>query len=98
MRLGPRRPRDMYLFVFIVISNSSSLYIDYIVNVLFIFCRYKMKLSIAMISLFHIVKSQGKYVCSVYGLQYVGESKQPFHERLNGHRSDLTKKTFLPVS
>ena len=31
-------------------------------------------------------------VCSVCGLQYVGESKQPFHKRLNGHRSDLTKK------
>ena len=36
--------------------------------------------------------------CSVCGLQYVGESKQPFHKRLNGHRSDLTKKVFLPVS
>ena len=36
--------------------------------------------------------------CSVCGLQYVGESKQPFHKRLNGHRSDFTKKTFLPVS
>ena len=30
--------------------------------------------------------------CSICGLQYVGESKQPFHKRLNGHRSDLTKK------
>ena len=36
--------------------------------------------------------------CFVCGLQYVGESKQPFHKRLNGHRSDLTKKPFLPVS
>ena len=36
--------------------------------------------------------------CSVCGLQYVGESKQPFHQCLNGHRSDLTKKTFLPAS
>jgi hypothetical protein len=36
--------------------------------------------------------------CSVCGLQYFGESKQPFHKRLNGHRSDLAKKTFLPVS
>ena len=36
--------------------------------------------------------------CSVCGLQYVGESKQPFHKHLNGHRSDLTKKLFLPVS
>jgi hypothetical protein len=36
--------------------------------------------------------------CSVCGLQYVGESKQPFHKCLNGHRSDLTKKSFLPVS
>jgi hypothetical protein len=30
--------------------------------------------------------------------KYVGEYKQPFHKRLNGHRSDLTKKSFLPVS
>ena len=36
--------------------------------------------------------------CSVCGLQYIGESKQPFHKRLNGHRSDLAKKPFLPVS
>ena len=36
--------------------------------------------------------------CSVCGLQYVGESKQPFHKRLNGHMSDLTKKSYLPVS
>ena len=36
--------------------------------------------------------------CSVCDLQYVGESKQPFHKRLNGHRSDLTKKPFLPVN
>jgi hypothetical protein len=27
-----------------------------------------------------------------------GEPKQPFLKRLNGHRSDLTKKPFLPVS
>lgn len=36
--------------------------------------------------------------CPICGLQYVGESKQPFHKRLNGHRSDLTKKPLLPVS
>ena len=36
--------------------------------------------------------------CSVCGLQYVGESKQPFHKRLNGHRSDLTKMSFRHVS
>ena len=36
--------------------------------------------------------------CLVCGLQYFGESKQPFHKRLNGHRSDLTKKSFIPVS
>jgi hypothetical protein len=36
--------------------------------------------------------------CSVCGLQYVRESKQPFHKRLNGHRSDFTKKPFLSVS
>ena len=28
----------------------------------------------------------------------LGESKQPFHKRLNEHRSDLTQKIFLPVS
>jgi hypothetical protein len=26
------------------------------------------------------------------------ESVQPFNKRMNGHRSDLTKKTLLPVS
>ena len=36
--------------------------------------------------------------CSVCDLQYIGESKQPFHKRLNGHSSDLTKKSFLPVN
>ena len=36
--------------------------------------------------------------CSVCGLQYVGESKQPFHKLLNGHRSDLTAKSFLLVT
>ena len=36
--------------------------------------------------------------CSVCGIQCVGESKQPFPKRLNGHRSDLTKQPFLPVS
>jgi hypothetical protein len=34
----------------------------------------------------------------ICGSQYVGESVQPFSERMNGHRSDLTKKTLLPVS
>ena len=28
----------------------------------------------------------------------VGESVQPFNKRMNGHRSDLTKKTLSPVS
>ena len=36
--------------------------------------------------------------CHVCGSQYVGESVQPFNKRINGHRSDLTKKTLLPVS
>ena len=36
--------------------------------------------------------------CHVCGSQYVGESVQPFSKRMNGHRSDLTKKTLLPVS
>jgi hypothetical protein len=36
--------------------------------------------------------------CSVCGLQYVGDYKPPFHKRRNGHRSNLTKKPFLPVS
>jgi predicted lipase len=30
--------------------------------------------------------------------QYVGENVQPFNKRMNGHRSDLTKKTILTVS
>jgi hypothetical protein len=36
--------------------------------------------------------------CQVYGSQYVGESVQPFNKRMNEHRSDLTKKTLLPVN
>ena len=36
--------------------------------------------------------------CHVCGSQYVGESVQPFNKRMNGHRSDHTKKTLLPVS
>ena len=36
--------------------------------------------------------------CAVCGLQYVGESKQQFNRRLNGHRSDLNIKPYLPVS
>ena len=34
--------------------------------------------------------------CTVCGFQYVGESKQPFHKRLNGHMGDLTKNHFFP--
>jgi hypothetical protein len=34
----------------------------------------------------------------LYGSQCVGESVQPFNKRMNGHRSDHTKKTLLPVS
>ena len=33
--------------------------------------------------------------CHVCGSQYVGESVQPFNKRMNGHRSDLTKKTLI---
>jgi hypothetical protein len=36
--------------------------------------------------------------CHVCGSQCVGESVQPFNKRMNGHRSDHTKKTLLPVS
>ena len=36
--------------------------------------------------------------CHVCGSRYVGESVQPFNKRMNGHRSDLTKKTLLSVS
>ena len=36
--------------------------------------------------------------CHVCGSQYVGESVQPFNKRMSRHRSDLTKKTLLPVS
>jgi hypothetical protein len=35
---------------------------------------------------------------TVCGSQYVGESVQPFNKRMNGHRSDITKKTLLLVS
>lgn len=30
--------------------------------------------------------------------QYVGESEQPFHKRMNGHRSDYQCKPDLPLS
>jgi hypothetical protein len=33
--------------------------------------------------------------CSVCGLQYIGESKQPFHKRMKGHRSGLIKSHFF---
>jgi hypothetical protein len=36
--------------------------------------------------------------CHVCGSQYVGESVLPFNKRMNGHRSDLTKRTLLSVS
>jgi hypothetical protein len=36
--------------------------------------------------------------CHVCGSQYVGESVQPFNKRMNGHRSDLTKKTLCKVT
>ena len=36
--------------------------------------------------------------CRICGLQDVGEIVQSFNKRMNGHRSDLTKKTLLPVS
>jgi hypothetical protein len=36
--------------------------------------------------------------CHVSRSQYVGESVQPFNKRMNGHRSDLMKRTLLPVS
>ena len=32
------------------------------------------------------------------GMQYVGETEQPFNKRMNGHRSDYTCKPDLPVS
>ena len=35
---------------------------------------------------------------SVCGSQWAVESVQPFNKRMNGHRSDLRKKTLLPVS
>jgi hypothetical protein len=39
--------------------------------------------------------------CGICSLQYVGETNQPFHKRLNGHRSDanqnLSKRTGKPV-
>ena len=35
--------------------------------------------------------------CHACRSQYVGESVQPFNKIMNGHRSDLAKKTLLPV-
>jgi hypothetical protein len=43
----------------------------------------------------NVIYILGYCVC---GLQHFGESKHPFHKRLNGHRTDLAKKSFLPVS
>jgi hypothetical protein len=56
--------------------------------------------NLASISLFSILTPNVVYLldCHVCGSQYVGESVQPFNKRMNGHRSDLTKKTLLPVS
>ena len=36
--------------------------------------------------------------CHVCGSQCIGESVQLFNKRMNGHRSDHTKKTLLPAS
>jgi hypothetical protein len=36
--------------------------------------------------------------CAIYGLQYVGETKQQLSKRLNGHRSDANCKPDLPLS
>ena len=35
--------------------------------------------------------------CAIYGLQYVGETKQQLSKRLNGHRSDANCKPDLPL-
>ena len=35
--------------------------------------------------------------CAVYGLQYVGETKQQLSKHLNGHRSDANCKPDLPL-
>jgi hypothetical protein len=36
--------------------------------------------------------------CAMYGLQYIGKTKQQLSERLNGHRSDANCKPDLPLS
>ena len=36
--------------------------------------------------------------CPVCNLQYTGETNQKFSYRMNGHRSDLTLKPYLPLS
>ena len=41
--------------------------------------------------------SIAKHLMWFTSLQYVGESVQPFNKRINGYRSDLTKKTLLPM-
>ena len=44
---------------------------------------------------FYVVYLLDSHVCES---QYVGESVPPFNKRMNGHRSDHTKKKLLPVS
>ena len=46
----------------------------------------------------HLMWFTSLTVMSAAGSQYVGESVQPFNKRMNGHRSDLTKKMLLSVS
>ena len=37
--------------------------------------------------------------CKKCGLQYIGETQQPLHVRMNGHRSDIrTRKTEKPIA
>jgi hypothetical protein len=53
----------------------------------------------ALTSVFLMLSGRQNATTSGSGKNLVrGESVQPFNKRMNGHRSDLTKKTLLPVS
>jgi predicted GIY-YIG superfamily endonuclease len=67
-------------------------------NVMFVTCGSKNSLSLVFDFLSNLDCGQWYQFwilldCHVSGSQYVGESVQSFNKRINGHRSDLTKKT-----
>jgi hypothetical protein len=59
---------------------------------------YTSKVTGKQYTIFCTVNCKSANVIYILECSVCGESKQPFHKRLNEHRSDLTKKPFLPVS